>query len=271
MAARKRIFQDNLLSCSDESREDLTEEQASGTLDDFAAIVYDENLKAVQILQDDKKTHQTFKATLNNKERLKKRGPCVKGFLRKSKNRCQACYKRRNRILKSSRDLKIVAGDDTVVGFLKHPIDSGTEKLMLYSTLEDLVLKFKSLSLGAEAATTVVSDANISNTETVCNLELSLATPSKCNRVAVNKLKKKSLSTQSPNHCHICEVKHGSKLDNDYDSPWIGCSANKCETWLHLYSLGFMLEDGSDVKADWFCKKHQPRKPPAQRRMVRKK
>ena len=148
MAAGKRVFQDNLLSCSDESREDLTEEQAAGTLDDFVTIVYDQNLKAVQILQDDKKTHQTFKATLNNKERLNKRGPCVKGFLRKCKNRCQACYKQRNRILKSSRDLKIVAGDDTVVGFLKHPIDGGTEKLMLYSTLEDLVLKFKSLSLG---------------------------------------------------------------------------------------------------------------------------
>ena len=148
MAARKRVFQDNLLSCSDESREDLTEEQAAGTLDDFVAIVYDQNLKAVQILQDDKKTHQTFEATLNNKERVNKRSPCVKGFLRKCKNRCQACHKQRNRILKSSRDLKIVACDDTVVGFLKHPIDGGTEKLMLYSTLEDLVLKFKSLSLG---------------------------------------------------------------------------------------------------------------------------
>ena len=47
MAARKRVFQDNLSSCSDESREDFTEEQAAGALDDFVAIVYDENLKAV--------------------------------------------------------------------------------------------------------------------------------------------------------------------------------------------------------------------------------
>ena len=116
--------------------------------------------------------------------------------------------------------------------------------------IRSLALKFKSLSLVAEAVTAVVCDVNISNTETVCDLELLLATPSKCNRVSVNKLKKKSLSTQSPNHCRICEVKHGSKLDNDYNSPWIGCSTNKCETWLHLYSLGFMLEDGSDVKAD---------------------
>ena len=78
-------------------------------------------------------------------------------------NRCQARHKRRNGILKSIRDLKIVAGNDTVVGFLKHAIDGGTEKLMLYSTLEDLVVKFKSLSLGS-CATTVVSDGNISNT-----------------------------------------------------------------------------------------------------------
>ena len=248
------MFRDNLSSCSDESREDFTEEQAAGALDDFAAIVYNENLKAVRILQDDKKTHQTFEATLNNKERLNKRGPRVKVFLKKCKNRCQARHKRRNGILKSIRDLKIVAGNDTVVEFLKHPIDGGTEKLMLYSTLEDLVVKFKSLSLGS-CATTVVSDANISNTETISDLELSLATPSKCNRVSVNKLKKKSSSKKSPNHCRIYEVKHGSKLDNDYDSPWIGCSANKCETWLHLYCLGFMSEDGSDEKADWFCKK----------------
>ena len=52
---------------------------------------------------------------------------------------------------------------------------------MLYSTLEDLVLKFKSLSLGAEATATMVSDANTSNTETVSDLELLLATSSKCN------------------------------------------------------------------------------------------
>ena len=40
MAARKRLFQDNLSPCSDESREDFTKEQAAGALDDFAAIVY---------------------------------------------------------------------------------------------------------------------------------------------------------------------------------------------------------------------------------------
>ena len=148
MAARKRIFRDNLSSCSDDSREDFTEEQAADTLDDFAAIVYDENLKAVRILQDGKKSHQTFEATLNNEERINKRGPRVKEFLKKCKNRNQARYKSRKGILKSIRDLKIVAGDDTVMGFLKHPIDGGTEKLMLYSTLEDLVLKFKFVAGG---------------------------------------------------------------------------------------------------------------------------
>ena len=69
----------------------------------------------------------------------------MKGFLKKCKNRSQARQKRRNGILKSIRDLKIVAGRDTIVGFLKDPIDDDTEKLMLYSALEDLVLKFKSL------------------------------------------------------------------------------------------------------------------------------
>ena len=69
----------------------------------------------------------------------------MKGFLKKCKNRCQAWYKQRNRILKSIQNLKIAAGNDTFMEFLKYPIDGGTEKLMLYSTLEDLVVKFKSL------------------------------------------------------------------------------------------------------------------------------
>ena len=51
-----------------------------------------------------------------------------------------------------------MAGDDTAVGFLKHPIDGGTEKLLLYSTLGDLVLKSKSLSLGTEAMATMDCD-----------------------------------------------------------------------------------------------------------------
>ena len=117
--------------------------------------------------------------------------------------------------------------------------------------------------MGAEAATTVVvmREPAIQKRSAILNYRWQL----QCNQVSVNKLNKKSSSKKSPNHCCICEVKHGSKLDNDYDSPWIGCSANKCETWLHLYCLGFMSDNGSDVKADWFCKKHHPRKPPAQR------
>ena len=34
-----------------------------------------------------KKTHQTFEPTLNNEERINKRGPRAKGFLEKCKNR----------------------------------------------------------------------------------------------------------------------------------------------------------------------------------------
>ena len=59
MAAVQRKEYSEIIFChvliSDESREDFTEEQAAGALDDFAAIIYDENLKAVWILQDVKK------------------------------------------------------------------------------------------------------------------------------------------------------------------------------------------------------------------------
>ena len=80
----------------------------------------------------------------------------------------------------------------------------------------------------------MVCNANTSNTEMATNFELSQATPNKSNRVSANKLNKDLSSKQSPNNFRICEAKHRSKLDNDYDSPWIGCSASKYETWLHL-------------------------------------
>lgn len=37
----KEYSRDKLLSCSDESRKDFTEEQAVGTQDGFAAIIFD--------------------------------------------------------------------------------------------------------------------------------------------------------------------------------------------------------------------------------------
>ena len=48
------------------------------------------------------------------------------------------------------------------------------------------------------------------------------------------KFNKMSSSKQRPNHYCICKVKHGSKLDNDSDMPWTGCSVSKCKTWLYL-------------------------------------
>ena len=120
--------------------------------------------------------------------------------------------------MKSLSDLKVVTGDDSVVESLKHPVDDGTEKLLIYSTMEELLLKSKSLSLNEEVTITSSITANTSNAETVS--ELSSATPSKASHNSISKSKKK---TVSPNHCRLCEVKHGSKLGNDHDSPWIGC------------------------------------------------
>ena len=43
------------------------------------------------------------------------------------------------------------------------------------------------------------------------------------------------------------------------------------ETWLYLYCLGFLSEDGTDVDADWYCKKDNPINPSLQRGMAKKK
>ena len=81
--------------------------------------------------EDAKKLHQTFEPTLCKKQNTKTE-------VKHNKNEETGVYNPLD-------ILKLVAGDGTV-GFLKHIIDGGTEKLLLHSTLGDLVLKCKGLS-----------------------------------------------------------------------------------------------------------------------------
>lgn len=108
--------------------------------------------------------HQTFELTLQEKEK-KTRGPRLKGFVKKWKSRSQACYKRKNGILK--RPESCYSGDDSVVGFLKKLVDGGTEKYLVYSTMNELLLKFKFLSFYEEVAPTSSKIAYTSNAEMV--------------------------------------------------------------------------------------------------------
>ena len=100
----------------------------------------------------------------------------------------------------------------TQLGFLKHPIDGGTEKLLLHSTLGDLVVKCKGLSLGVKLWQLSLAILSTSNSEKVSNFGLWLTTPSESNRIYFNKSNKISIRKQNPNHFHVSEVKHASML-----------------------------------------------------------
>ena len=45
------------------------------------------------------------------------------------------------------------------------------------------------------------------------------------------------------NICQVCDVKHNSKVDINYGSPWIGCKVRKRDYWVHLFCLGFVREN----------------------------
>ena len=41
----------------------------------------------------------------------------------------------------------------------------------------------------------------------------------------------------------ICNITYGSKMDEEYGSMWIICSARSCNYWVHLFCLGFTCKD----------------------------
>ena len=107
----------NNLSDYDTDQEDLNVESVGEILDDFETNVFDLNGEKVKILQD---CHKTFENTIDVPAEgfsKAKRGPTGTKFATKCKRRSQARYKRRNGIIKSMRDLKVVTADDSLTIF----------------------------------------------------------------------------------------------------------------------------------------------------------
>ena len=240
-------------------------ESVGEILDGFEANVFESNEEKVKILED---RHKTFENTTDIPEEgssKAKRGPRGTKFAKKCKARSQARYKRRNGIIKSIRDLKVVTADHSLTIFFKHPVDSSSStESSMFATTRELIEKYKDAPFNStmnESSTNRIFD------EAPSNQELRMATPSKKSK-NTNK-KRKRIREDEKIFCRVCDVKHNSKVDIDYGSPWIGCEVTKCDYWVHVFCLGFTTEDPEGL-GEWFCKNHHPIKKPNHRRIVKK-
>ena len=86
------------------------------------------------------------------------------------------------------------------------------------TTTTALIQTFKTLRLNQSTA---LETPNSSTVQDVPSAELlAFATPSKSNE-KTKRIPKKRINEE--NYCTMCSMKHNSKLDKDFDSPWIGC------------------------------------------------
>ena len=111
-------------------------------LDGFEANVFVSNEEKVKILQD---RHKTFENTTDipvEGPSETKRGPRGTKFAKKCKATSQARYKRRNGIIKSMRDLKVVTAGDSLTVFFKHLVNtSSSTKTSMFATTRALMKK----------------------------------------------------------------------------------------------------------------------------------
>ena len=227
-------------------------------LSSYDINVFDSNLNTVKIQQDQFRCHKTFKQReedtqinnidqdSNNDDQItaqkiskKKRGPRATKIATKCQARSQARYKRRKGIIKAIRDLKVITGDDSLISFFKHPVDGSTDERMIYGATQELISKFKSFGLedfSVESTSESLFPSEIGSKEKVCKKE-----------------------KESQNYCCICNLKCDTKLDNNFDSPWIGCNVKSCNYWVHAFCLGFVVDEPSELP-DFFCRKHHPTK-----------
>lgn len=219
-----------------EGEVDFSIETVGDILDGYQVSVYNEKQEQVKIMQDQTPRHSSFKEREREKESsaisssLKKspkkslsskqkstktkRGPRATKYEKDCTSRCKSRYKRRNEIIKSLRDLKVVTGDDSVICFYRHPVDGNNDESVLFATTTTLIRAFKTLLLNQSIALET-PDSPIVQDVTSVEL-LALATPSKSNEKA-KKIPKKRINEE--NYCRMCCVKHNSKLDKDFESP----------------------------------------------------
>ena len=201
-----------------EGEVDFSIETVGDIIDGYQVSVYNEKQEQVKIMQDQTPRHSSFKEREREKESsaisspLKKSpkkslsskqkstktktGPRATKYEKDCTSRCKSRYKRRNKIIKSLRDLKVVTGDDSVVCFYRHPVDGNNDESVLFATTTTLIQAFKTLRLNQSVALET-PDSPIVQDVTSAEL-LALATRSKSNQKA-KRIPKKRINEE--NYC----------------------------------------------------------------------
>ena len=90
--------------------------------------------------------------------------------------------------------------------------------------------------------------------------------PTGCSTPGTPSRKKKKRNNTDSNYCGICNIQYGSRMDNDYGSLWINCSAKSCKYWVHLFCIGLSCKDENEEVfakiTKYYCKRHNPHKIP---------
>ena len=117
--------------------------------------------------------------------------------------------------------------------------------------------------LGSPSNVSLISNDNILTPTNVS--ESAVSTPSAKRKRAPN-------NTPDRDKCRKCQVQHGSRTDNDFNSIWINCSHRRCDYWVHCSCLGLVVKEENEENFaplfHYYCPVHNPKKIPTE---IRKK
>ena len=108
-----------------------------------------------------------------------------------------------------------------------YPTCRNSPLVVRFATKPELALRVetKAVSSQTEVVGEIVEISTLTSTPIQSS---SLSTPSKTRK-----------QPDYVNVCRICSISYGSRMDDEYGSIWINCSARSCRYWAHLFRLGF--------------------------------
>ena len=142
-----------------------------------------------------------------------------------------------------------------------YPTCRNSPSVERFATTPELARRVEAEAVSSQ--TEVVGEVVEISTPTSTPIQsFSLSTPSKKRKQPDNAV------------CKICSICYGSRMDDEYGSISINCSARSCRYWAHLFCLGFSCKDQDQSKLDklvnYYCKVHNPHKIPRPRSIAEK-
>ena len=163
--------------------------------------------------------------------------------------RAKSRYNYQTGLRRTMSQYKKTTGDDIVVHFIQSTKDG---KKSTFATKPDLVKKEEKRSIGSQTLTDHTDHTTTDAPSTSTTPTRSYVSPSKS--------KVNSSTPENANTCRKCQVRYGTKMDNQYGSMWINCDRKGCSYWAHLKCLGFVCMDEDEEKLNkivkFYCNNH---------------